>query len=69
MKARAAAQYAGVSLDAFEKFIADGLRYAKPRKLRLFRAQDIDEYMERYMVDRTAEAERIAGEILAGLRR
>ncbi len=67
MKAKKAAEYAGVSLDVFEEFIKDGLRYAQPRKLRLFRASDIDAFMERYMIDRSGQATKIAGDILASM--
>ena len=67
MKARKAAAYAGVSLDVLEEFIRDGLQYAQPRKLRLFRDTDIDAFMERHMVDRSDQAAKIAGDIMSSM--
>lgn len=69
MKIGHASKYAGVSQDFFETFVQDGLPYSQPRKVRLFKQEDIDHYLERHKVDRTAEAKDIADDIIGNLLR
>lgn len=69
MKIGRAAQYAGVGQDLFEEFVKDGLPYSQPRTVRLFKQEDIDQFLEQYKVDRTAEAQRIAKDLARNLAR
>ena len=63
MKIGPAAKHAGVSRDVFDEFVKDGLPYSQPRKMRLFKREDIDQYLERHKKDRSANACQIADDI------
>lgn len=64
---RQAAAYAGVCERTFEEFLADGLLYSMPRRIRLVRYADIDAYLEHHLRNKKRQAAEIARDILRDL--